>query len=85
MTLQHCRGCVARDHFLDMQESGGEWWLEGWRCINCGRVFDPVVEQDPAASCRGDGLGGARTSNHKPLSRRGGRYRTRSLDLAARP
>jgi hypothetical protein len=37
---------MARDHFLDLQESGGEWWTEGWRCINCGHVFDPVVEQN---------------------------------------
>lgn len=37
---------MARDHFLDLQESGGEWWMEGWRCINCGHVFDPVVEQN---------------------------------------
>lgn len=37
---------MARDHFLDMQESGGEWWLEGWRCINCGHVFDPVLERN---------------------------------------
>jgi rubredoxin len=37
---------MARDHFLDLQQSGGEWWMEGWRCINCGHVFDPVVEQN---------------------------------------
>lgn len=37
---------MARDHFLDLQESGGEWWLEGWRCINCGHVFDPVLERN---------------------------------------
>jgi hypothetical protein len=37
---------MARDHFLDLQESGGDWWLEGWRCINCGHVYDPVVERN---------------------------------------
>jgi hypothetical protein len=37
---------MTRDHFLDLQESGGEWWLEGWRCINCGHVFDPVLEKN---------------------------------------
>ena len=37
---------MARDYFLDLQESGGDWWLEGWRCINCGHVYDPVVEQN---------------------------------------
>jgi hypothetical protein len=37
---------MARDYFLDLQESGGDWWLEGWRCINCGHVYDPVVEKN---------------------------------------
>jgi hypothetical protein len=46
MTCPRCHGCMARDHFLDLQQSGGEWWMEGWRCINCGHVFDPVVEQN---------------------------------------
>jgi len=46
MTCRRCHGCMARDHFLDLQESGGEWWLEGWRCINCGHVLDPVVERN---------------------------------------
>ena len=46
MTCRRCRGCMARDHFLDLQESGGDWWLEGWRCINCGHVYDPVAEKN---------------------------------------
>jgi len=46
MTCIRCQGCMARDHFLDLLESGGEWWMEGWRCINCGHVFDPVVERN---------------------------------------
>ena len=46
MTCRRCQGCMTRDHFLDLQESGGEWWLEGWRCINCGHVFDPVLEKN---------------------------------------
>ena len=46
MTCRRCQGCMTRDHFLDLQESGGDWWLEGWRCINCGHVFDPVLEKN---------------------------------------
>jgi hypothetical protein len=46
MTCRRCQGCMARDHFLDLQESGGEWWTEGWRCINCGHVLDPVLEKN---------------------------------------
>ena len=46
MTCQRCKGCMARDHFLDLMESGGEWWPSSWRCINCGYVLDPVLEQN---------------------------------------
>ena len=45
MTCQRCQGCMARDHFLDLQESGGDWWLEGCRCINWGHASDPVLER----------------------------------------
>jgi hypothetical protein len=37
---------MARDHFIDLMESGGEWWTASWRCINCGYVLDPVLEQN---------------------------------------
>ena len=46
MTCRRCQGYMAADHFLDLHESGGEWWLQGWRCINCGYVFDPVLEKN---------------------------------------
>jgi len=46
MTCKRCQGRMARDHYLDIEQSGGEWWVEGWRCINCGHVFDPVVERN---------------------------------------
>jgi phage major head subunit gpT-like protein len=37
---------MTSDHFVDMLESGGEWWTNSWRCINCGYVLDPVLEQN---------------------------------------
>ncbi len=46
MKCHRCNGCMAKDHFVDMMESGGEWWTASWRCINCGYVLDPVLEQN---------------------------------------
>ena len=46
MTCTRCQGHMTADHFIDMQESGGEWWTDSWRCINCGYVLDPVLEQN---------------------------------------
>jgi hypothetical protein len=37
---------MTHDHFVDLMESGGEWWTQSWRCINCGWVLDPVLEQN---------------------------------------
>ncbi len=46
MTCKRCRGCMAKVLFMDIRESGGEMWVASWRCLNCGNVFDPVVEQN---------------------------------------
>jgi len=46
MNCHRCHGCMVRDHFVDLQESGGEWWTTTWRCINCGYVLDAVLEQN---------------------------------------
>jgi hypothetical protein len=37
---------MAKVLFMDIQESGGEMWANSWRCLNCGNVFDPVVERN---------------------------------------
>jgi uncharacterized Zn finger protein len=46
MTCMRCQGCMAKDHFMDLLESSEDMWLTGWRCLNCGHVFDPVMEQN---------------------------------------
>jgi len=43
MRCQRCRGCLIRDSFEDLQDDTGHLQFEGWRCINCGEVVDPVV------------------------------------------
>jgi len=46
MTCTRCQGCMAKDHFLDLLESSEDMWLTGWRCLNCGHVYDPVMERN---------------------------------------
>jgi uncharacterized Zn finger protein len=46
MTCMRCQGCMAKDHFMDLLESCEDMWLTGWRCLNCGHVFDPVMERN---------------------------------------
>lgn len=46
MTCTRCQGCMAKDHFLDLFESSEDMWLTGWRCLNCGHVYDSVMERN---------------------------------------
>ena len=46
MTCTRCQGCMAKDHFMDLLESSEDMWLTGWRCLNCGHVYDPVMERN---------------------------------------
>ncbi|HKP00639.1 MAG TPA: hypothetical protein VJU02_03310 [Nitrospiraceae bacterium] len=46
MTCMRCQGCMAKDHFMDMLESSEDMWLTGWRCLNCGHVYAPVMERN---------------------------------------
>lgn len=80
MTCERCNGCMARDHFLDLQESGGEWWLEGWRCINCGHVFDPVLEKNRRLHAAAMALASVQSPLTAPAVAEGAEE---SVDLAA--
>jgi uncharacterized OB-fold protein len=46
MTCTRCQGCMAKDYFLDLMESAESMWMAGWRCLNCGNVLYPVMEQN---------------------------------------
>ncbi len=43
MGCQRCNGFMIRESFLDLRDDSGRLMFEGWRCINCGEVVDPVV------------------------------------------
>ena len=52
MTCSRCCGFMVEDHFLDLEGAFGEMWTSSWRCMNCGRVHDTVIEQHQLA-CQG--------------------------------
>jgi hypothetical protein len=37
---------MTRDHFLDFEGTAGFTWMTGWRCLNCGHIYDPVIERN---------------------------------------
>lgn len=45
MNCSRCQGLMVREHFLDFEGTYGHTWSSGYRCMNCGNVVDPVIEQ----------------------------------------
>lgn len=39
MTCERCGGLSIAMHFGD----GFAWEYDGWRCMNCGNVIDPLI------------------------------------------
>ena len=36
---------MVEDHLLDFEGTSGHMWANGYRCMNCGHIHDPVIEQ----------------------------------------
>ena len=45
MNCTRCRGLMVEDHLLDFEGTSGYMWTKGYRCMNCGHIHDPVIEQ----------------------------------------
>ena len=45
MNCSRCHGLIVKEHFLDFEGTYGHMWANGYRCMNCGNVHDPVIEQ----------------------------------------
>jgi hypothetical protein len=37
---------MVNTHFLDFDGGFDEMWAQSWRCVNCGHVYDPVIERN---------------------------------------
>ena len=48
MCCSRCGGLMLMSDYLDM-ESTDELWIQAWRCVNCGRVWDAIIERHAAA------------------------------------
>lgn len=49
MNCARCEGLMLQEVFADLRDDTGRLMFEGWRCINCGEVVDPVVLEHRAA------------------------------------
>jgi hypothetical protein len=45
MICRRCQGLMVEDFLMDLEEAYEELWIRGWRCLCCGDVSDPLIEQ----------------------------------------
>jgi hypothetical protein len=50
MTCSRCQGLMLEDQLFDLEGAYGEMWTTSWRCVNCGRIQDSVIEQHSQAA-----------------------------------
>jgi hypothetical protein len=48
MTCPRCRGLMVHYWFIELLDRTRLAHREGWRCINCGYLLDPVILQNEA-------------------------------------
>ena len=46
MHCVRCQGLMIGTHFLDFEGGFGEMWATSWRCVNCGHIYDPIIERN---------------------------------------
>ena len=45
MQCTKCDGLMVRDNLIDIKESSISMWMKGWRCVSCGNIVDPLIQQ----------------------------------------
>jgi len=50
MNCTRCKGLMIEDHCMDFHGTSGHTWATSWRCMNCGCVYDSVIEQNRRAT-----------------------------------
>jgi len=43
MRCHRCQGRMIQDNFIDVHDDTGILDFQGWRCLNCGNIVDPVI------------------------------------------
>lgn len=49
MNCCRCKGLMVSAHLQDCAGGFGEMWTTSWCCVNCGYVYDSVIEQNRLA------------------------------------
>ena len=44
MNCPKCNGLMAYEEFADYFDDTGQLSFNGWRCLICGKLLDPVID-----------------------------------------
>jgi hypothetical protein len=44
MRCSRCKGQMNLEDFQDIRDDTGKFSFQGWRCLICGEVFDPIIQ-----------------------------------------
>ncbi len=64
MKCPHCLGFMVIDACLNMEGDRNKVWIEEWRCLNCGEVFDLRTLENRALQRQGRHLRRTREAGH---------------------
>jgi len=42
-TCSRCDGVMAYESFEDLRDDTGAIHFDGWRCLTCGNIIDPLI------------------------------------------
>ena len=68
MKCPHCLGFMVIDACLNMEGDRNKVWIEEWRCLNCGEVFDLRTLENRALQRQGRHLWRTREADHSLVS-----------------
>lgn len=43
MECPRCQGSMVYEVFEDLRDDTGQLNFQGWRCIICGEILDPII------------------------------------------
>lgn len=46
MNCPRCSGLMISERMDDYRDDTGQRYFEGWHCIACGEILDPVIEMN---------------------------------------
>jgi hypothetical protein len=43
MRCPRCKGLMVNERFQDVRDDTGQIYFEGFRCLVCGEILDPLI------------------------------------------